>query len=78
MKCIIMGYPSPTGPHGPAKFRCETHNIPLELRATSLCPIGRIEQATEEALKKIEYATEALAKITADAHRLVMATVSPK
>ena len=54
--CRILASHS-AGPFGQgvAVFRCEEHGIAMEgpVDTHTLCPIGRIEQATEEALKKI-------------------------
>jgi hypothetical protein len=36
--------------------RCETHDWTFEGPASELCPIGRIEQATEQAIAKIKRA----------------------
>jgi hypothetical protein len=44
---------------------CEIHNMPLSLPTDDgLCPIGRIEHATDEALARLEDATtDALASV---------------
>ena len=44
---------------GVAATRCETHNYDFgtTIASTSMCPIGRIEQATEEAIAKIKAET---------------------
>ena len=39
-----------------AVARCQTHNMPVEVTGhvgSDICPIGRIEEATEQALKAI-------------------------
>jgi len=63
MKCMVVAHAVASRlEHGAgyAVIRCEVHNFPMEGLATtsagSLCPIGRIERATEEALAKIERA----------------------
>ena len=58
MKCHIIAFAvSDPGNHGMgrAAFRCEAHNWQVDgpVGAGDLCPIGRIEQATEEALKML-------------------------
>jgi hypothetical protein len=42
-----------------AVVRCETHNMPMDsdrVTSSDLCPIGKIEEATEIALDKIAHA----------------------
>ena len=44
-----------------AVYECETHGMPrgsIHLAGSDLCPIGKIEAATEAALAKIEQATK--------------------
>lgn len=60
MKCVIGAHVIGDSLHGGsvAVFRCQTHDYPVDRPSASegldpMCPIGRIEQATEEALKKI-------------------------
>lgn len=58
MHCTMVAYVLSTRPFeaGTAACRCVTHNWDMgNIPAVSglLCPLGRIEQATEEALAKI-------------------------
>jgi hypothetical protein len=60
--CQMNSYAVPEGPpyfaNGGVKSitKCETHNWMTEGPASGLCPIGRIEQATEDALERIQQA----------------------
>ena len=61
MKCELESYMICSEPFGEAKTQtmCRTHNWPLDslpVSTNTLCPIGRIEQATEEAIEKIRAA----------------------
>jgi hypothetical protein len=60
-RCKLISYSVPEGPpyyaNGPTRTvrKCETHGFPMELAATDeMCPIGRIEDATDKAIKRIE------------------------
>lgn len=61
MKCLIVAHVVSDGQlHGASVgvFRCQTHDYPVDRPSAAegldpLCPIGRIEQATEEALERI-------------------------
>ena len=65
MPCEIVWHAIPEGPHYyaggtcPAVAQCVTHNwwdvprLTQSLPGAKACPIGRIEQAVEEALAKI-------------------------
>lgn len=63
-ECRLLIYTVPEGPPyyacGPVRSvtRCQTHNMEVSNPTTegSLCPLGRIEKATEDALAKIEAA----------------------
>ena len=69
-KCTIIWFTVPDGPpyFATGAYRavaqCETHGwhdlpgVTQDLPGGNLCPIGRIEQATEEALAKIAVAKE--------------------
>lgn len=71
-KCDIVTYPTPVGPpyyaNGPYRTvcRCTTHGLgdwgPMSTDDNELCPIGKIERATEDALAKIASANEAIAR----------------
>lgn len=68
LRCEIAWHSVPDGPHAAGPWRavaqCKTHNwwdvsaatqhLP---HGTALCPIGRIEEATEAALAKIAAAS---------------------
>lgn len=65
-RCRIVGHAIP-GPGGvyTAGFRCETHAMPMENPQVTtqsgdeiFCPIGRIEQATEKAIERINAAAQ--------------------
>lgn len=59
-KCKLLNFMVPEGPPyyasgaSRAVTRCETHNWTFEGPPTELCPIGRIEQATEQAIERIK------------------------
>jgi hypothetical protein len=61
MMCKVISYAVPDGPpyyaFGPVKAisKCETHSWMADPAAfvEGLCPLGRIEKATEDALSKI-------------------------
>mgnify|MGYP000650275520 CR=1 FL=1 len=67
--CKLISYSAPEGPpyyaNGPwrAVIKCEEHGMDMGTYfsqlpdQTPLCPIGKIEKATEEALAKIAAAT---------------------
>lgn len=63
-RCEIVGrvvYDNPGSVAGTARavYECVTHGMPvasMHLPGSELCPIGRIEAATEAALAKIEAA----------------------
>lgn len=63
-ECRIISYVVPEGPpyyvNGTmrAVHRCEVHNFDVAdpYAAGDLCPIGRIEKATDEAIEKINAA----------------------
>ena len=65
-RCQIMSYMVPEGPlyyanaATVAVSRCETHNWDFGRAPVTngLCPLGRIEEATEEAIAKIKAAGE--------------------
>ena len=65
MRCDIMAHAVVDGPLGPntpmrAVYACRTHGMPvasIHLPGHELCPIGKIEVATEAALAKIAAAT---------------------
>jgi hypothetical protein len=65
MKCRLNSFMMPDGPPyyasgGGAKAitRCEMHNWTFDGPVSELCPIGRIEQATEDAIARIIRAEE--------------------
>lgn len=65
-ECRIIAYCVPEGPPyyasgaAVAVSRCETHNWDFGRGPTqALCPIGRIEKATEEAIARIKEAANA-------------------
>lgn len=59
MNCKLLSYVCPEGPpyyaNGPVKTvtRCETHNWTFDGAASLMCPIGRIEEATDNAIARI-------------------------
>lgn len=54
----VVANPGSGGAFGFSVTRCQTHQWDFgQVPATSPCPLGRIEQATEEGLAKIEAAT---------------------
>jgi hypothetical protein len=61
VKCLIIAHVVSDGRlHGASVgvFRCQTHDMPVDRPSVAegldpMCPIGRIEQATEEALARI-------------------------
>ena len=62
-RCHILLTSRPMHPHlahSPmeAVARCHTHDMPMDglISANDLCPIGKIEEATEIALEKIAIA----------------------
>ena len=63
MKCQFMSYALSTEPFGEAKARtqCMTHNWPMEypISTETMCPIGRIEEARDQALVSIAAALAA-------------------
>ena len=67
-KCDIQFYVVPSNPGSPygatrAEGRCMTHNHPMQDAPTTeneMCPIGRIEDATDKALVKIKKALQTL------------------
>lgn len=66
MRCMIVAHVVGDSLHGAsvAIFRCQTHDYPVDRPSASegldpMWPIGRIEQATEEALQKIALAAAA-------------------
>jgi hypothetical protein len=67
MKCDIISFAVPNGPpnaNGNYAARgitqCRTHHWQIDGTAFvgGLCPIGRIEHATEQALERIAHATD--------------------
>lgn len=58
MKCDVISYMvldvNASFGMGKAVTQCKTHNWLFDGPATELCPIGRIEQATEEAIARIK------------------------
>jgi hypothetical protein len=59
MKCKLIAYAVPDGPpyyaNAPAKtaWKCETHNWVMDYVVEDMCPIGKIEDATDKAIEKI-------------------------
>ncbi len=68
MKCNIQFYVVPSNPGMPmgaskAEGKCMTHNFPMPNVHTSeieMCPLGRMEDATDKALEKISEALQTL------------------
>lgn len=62
MTCEIFYHAVPDGHGGPMKAvnRCATHGVdmPGAVTADTLCPIGKLERAAEDALKKIRAALD--------------------
>jgi hypothetical protein len=54
-RCNIQTFMTSIGGVGPdrARSQCSTHMMPDIVSIEGLCPIGRIEDATEKALAKI-------------------------
>jgi hypothetical protein len=65
MKCKIVSWLMPEGPpyyaNGPVRTisRCETHEWSFEGPAQEICPLGRIDEATDRAIERIKKETEA-------------------
>jgi hypothetical protein len=48
-----------------AMAHCQTHNMPMTMQTGDLCPIGKIEEATAQALAAIDAATaDAIREVT--------------
>lgn len=81
IKCRIVHTAGPEGPpyfvHGPmvSYAQCETHGLALGRGPYSgeLCPVGRIEQAVEDGLARIEAAIR-----TAHANHNVAGPAAPR
>ena len=56
MKCQIVNYmiPVDNGPEARGVSRCDTHHWVFDYPCPGPCPIGRIEEATEEAIARIK------------------------
>ena len=63
MKCRIISYMVPEGPpyyaNGQVRAvsKCETHGWTFDGPCTEMCPLGRIDDATEKAIERIKLAT---------------------
>lgn len=73
MTCELIAFSVPEIPHMAsgswrAEYKCKTHGIDMGPFASvgCLCAIGKIEAATEEALRKISAALDRPSQITPD------------
>jgi hypothetical protein len=60
IRCKLIAYAVPEGPpyfvYSQTKtvWKCETHNWMMDYVVEDMCPIGRIEDAADKAIERIE------------------------